>query len=117
MRKMLFLVLLFFFAVAASSIAEEEGGYCRDKLLYYEYHDYTVDITSMPSGAKVYIHDELIGNTPLRYKVNGKVSKISNFVIRAKPQMKSSMHYPGTFKVSCYKPIPRNVHFDLLKKD
>ena len=68
----------------------------------------------MPLGARIYINDEFAGETPVTYYVDGKVSKLNNFIIEAKPQIKSKFHYPQTFVIERFSIIPRHVHFDML---
>ena len=93
---------------------ELDPGTVEDKLVYFVYHNYETNITSMPLGARVYIDDEFVGETPVTYYIDGKVSKFTNFVIEAKPQVDSSFHFPQTFTINRFSTIPRHIHFDML---
>ncbi len=94
-----------------------DPGTVEDKLLYYEYHNYEISITSMPSGSRIYVDGEYVGETPVTYFAEGKISKLKSITIEARPHIESKYRSPRTFEIKRFSIIPRHVHFDMRLSD
>lgn len=117
MKKIVLMLFLFLAFCGVSRARDLDPGSVEDKLFYYEYHGYEINITSMPSGARIYIDDEYVGESPVTYYAEGKISKLHNIIFEARPQVKHRFHYPQEFKVDNFSIIPRHIHFDMLHPD
>ena len=77
------------------------------------YKEYTVSVTSEPSGARIDWNGQYIGTTPLSRVLNDRRGMAAPAVITAHavagcPRCKT-ISIPGTEE------IPREIHFDLTK--
>jgi len=112
MRRIVLLCFLIFCVCGCASIYQDTNTVMSEGFNHV-YKEYTVAVTSEPSGAKIDWNGQYIGTTPLSRVLNDRRGMCAPAVITAHavagcPRCKT-ISIPGTGQ------IPREIHFDLTK--
>lgn len=83
-----------------------DGGFGK-----MQYKDYQIEIISEPSGAKIEVDNNYIGETPLIYTGNGDLGPFNTVVVKAYPT--EIGQYTQTKILSGKNILPRKLYFDM----
>lgn len=125
MFKPVLFIFLFLLSCSSNKQLPPPDSYFTTKIGDIVFNDYVIKITSSPSGAKIELNNDLIGESPLKYRLNDRFKaydRFSNGLILQdpKPRYLTIKAYPiseGQFlqtkRINLMQPFPRNIYFDL----
>jgi hypothetical protein len=81
----------------------------------FDYNQYEIKITANPVPAKIRWNGKIIGSTPFVYKFTGVLDYDDKVVVTAESYDEAYGSQGGTLKGR--RELPREMRFDLIKKD
>lgn len=79
----------------------------------YLYNNYSIEIISEPSGAKIEVDNNYIGETPLQLVQDGLISRWGFFIITA--HHAQGGQFRESKMITLNKPLPRKIYFNMNK--